>query len=378
MASIKTASQVISSLDQLAAAIQQTNAFFLKKVHQQVNTALTLRNWIIGFYLVQYEQQGKDRAAYGQQMYKEIAGNLKVKGIKSLAERNLYLCKDFYLAYPQILQTATAKSYLKEFAFFKILQTVSAKFLPASKTAYSNNIDVLISKLSFSHFIELIQADNLLARNFYEAHAIKNTWSVRELKRSINSMLFERTGLSTNKKAVLENYNADIELQPEDVFRDPYFLEFLGLEEKFSYSETDLEEAIISHLQSFLLEMGRGFCFEARQRRITLGNKHYKIDLVFYHRILKCHVLIDLKIGEFDHTDAGQMNMYSNYYADNEMQQTDKNPIGIILCAGKNDTLVKYSVGGLSEKIFVSKYMINLPSEKELKKIIQAEQEKIR
>lgn len=378
MAKIKTANQVINSLEQLAAAIEQTNIFFLKKVQQQVNTALTLRNWIIGFYLVQYEQQGKDRAAYGQQLYKEIAKNLSLKGVKSLGERNLYLCKEFYITYPQILQTATSKSYLNKLPFFKILQTVSAKSLADSKSINSRSIDNLISKLSFSHFIELIQTDNLLARNFYEIHAIENAWSVRDLKRAMNSMLFERTGLSTNKTIVLDNNKAERELQPEDVFRDPYFLEFLGLEEKSSYSETDLEEAIISHLQNFLLEMGRGFCFEARQRRITLGNKHYKIDLVFYHRILKCHVLIDLKIGEFDHSDAGQMNMYLNYYADNEMQQNDKNPIGIILRAGKNDTLVKYSVGGLSEKIFVSKYMINLPSEKELKKIIKAEQEKIK
>jgi YhcG PDDEXK nuclease domain len=166
-------------------------------------------------------------------------------------------------------------------------------------------------------------------------------------------------------------------LQPEDVFRNTYLLEFLGLEEKPSYTESDLEESIITHLQNFLLEMGRGFCFEARQKRITFDNKHYRIDLVFFHRILKCHILLDLKLGEFSHSDAGQMNVYLNYYKENEMENGDNPPVGIILCASKNETLVKYATTGLPQKVFVSKYMINLPSEKELKKIIEEEQRKI-
>lgn len=186
----------------------------------------------------------------------------------------------------------------------------------------------------------------------------------------------KRTGLSSDKKAVLEKHSKDTDLKPEDVFRNPYLLEFLGLEEKPSYSETDLEEAIINHLQTFLLEMGRGFCFEARQKRITFDNTHYRVDLVFYHRILKCHVLIDLKLGEFSHADAGQMNMYLNYYKENEMHKGDGAPVGIILCAGKNETLVKYATTGLPQKVFVSKYMINLPSEKELTGIIKEEQER--
>ena len=190
-------------------------------------------------------------------------------------------------------------------------------------------------------------------------------------------MLFERTGLSTDKENVVEKYGNEADLKPEEIFRNPYLLEFLGLEEKPSYTETDLEEAIISHLQNFLLEMGRGFCFEARQKRITFDNTHYRIDLVFYQRILKCHVLIDLKIGEFTHADAGQMNVYLNYYKENEMQKEDNAAVGIILCAGKNETLVKYATAGLSQKVFVSKYMINLPSEKELEKIIQEEQQKL-
>lgn len=365
----------VNNFESLATTIQQTNSFFLDKVHRQVNTALTLRNWIIGYYIVEYEQFGKDRADYGSGLFKAIAQRLIKMGVKSLQERNLYLCRDFYRAYPQILQTLSAKSYLVDFQYSEIMQTVSAK-LPGSDIS-STDLNQLLNNLSFSHFIELLKTDSVTKRRFYEVQAIKNNWGVRDLKRAIDSLLFERTGLSTDKESVLEKHQSENDLKPEDVFRNPYLLEFLGLEEKTSYSETDLEEAIITHLQNFLLEMGRGFCFEARQKRITFDNKHYRIDLVFYHRILKCHVLIDLKMGEFSHADAGQMNVYLNYYKENEIQQGDNSPVGIILCASKNETLVKYATTGLPQKVFVSKYMINLPTEKELKKIIHEEQKKI-
>lgn len=243
---------------------------------------------------------------------------------------------------------------------------------------YKTSPDILLSHLSFSHFIELIKADSSLKRLFYETETIRNNWSVRELQRAMNSLLFERTGLSTDKETVLEKYRKGSGLKPEDVFKNTYVLDFLGLEEKLHYVETDLEQAIINHLQSFLLEMGTGFCFEARQKRITFDNTHYRIDLVFYHRILKCHVLIDLKLGDFSHSDVGQMNVYLNYYKDTEICDGDNPPMGIILCAGKNDALVKYATGGLAHHVFVSKYMTNLPSEAELERIILAEQEKKR
>lgn len=369
----------IKSIDNLANAIQQTNEYFLNRSQKQVDTALTLRNWIIGCYIIEYEQEGNDRAAYGKKLYKEIADRILSLGIKSIRERHLYLCRDLYKAYPQILRSASAKSYLNDFNDSRILRTVSAKSMASSKPGphiKQIDIDLLLNKLSSSHFIELLKADTSLKRNFYEVQVIKNNWSVRNLKRAMNSLLFERTGLSTDKETILNKINKEDELMPEDVFRNPYLLEFLGLEEKPSYSETDLEEAIINHLQNFLLELGRGFCFEARQKRITFDNTHYRIDLVFYHRILKCHILIDLKLEEFSHADAGQMNVYLNYFKENEMQNGDNTPIGIILCASKNETLVKYATSGLSEKVFVSKYMVNLPTEKELKKIIDEEQVK--
>lgn len=182
--------------------------------------------------------------------------------------------------------------------------------------------------------------------------------------------------MSTNKPKVLQQFNRQIEPKPEALFKNTYLLEFLGLEDKATYTESDLEERIITNLQHFLIELGRGFCFEYRQKRITFDNRHYRIDLVFYHRILKSHVLLDLKIGEFDHADAGQMNMYLNYYKENESQNGDSQPIGIILCSGKNEALVKYATMGLPQSIFVSKYLVNLPSVEELLKIVNVEKGK--
>jgi predicted nuclease of restriction endonuclease-like (RecB) superfamily len=367
------ATDSINNLEGLAKIIQQTNTYFLNKAQQQVNTALTIRNWLIGFYIVEYEQSGSDRAKYGTGLLKAVAKKLLEKGIKSLQERNLYLCSDFYKAYPQILQTASAKSYLIDFQFVEKLQTASAK-LPLAEP--SGNVNRLITHLSFSHFIELLKADTLGKRQFYEEQCIQNNWSVKALKRAIESLLYERTGLSKNSAATLQDFDTTNNSLPEAVFRNTYLLEFLGLEDKAPYTENDLEERIITNLQQFLLELGRGFCFEHRQRRITFDNKHYRIDLVFYHRILKCHVLLDLKIGEFDHADAGQMNMYLNYYKENESHNRDNPPIGIILCSGKNEALVKYATMGLPQQVFVSKYLVNLPSEKELQEIV--EEEKVR
>ena len=372
MKTLKNTSSV-NNFESLATTIQQTNSFFLDKVQRHVNTALTLRNWIIGYYIVEYEQSGKDKADYGLGLFKAIAKRLLKMGVKSLRERNLYLCRDFYRAYPKILQTLSAKSYLVDFKPFAILQTLSAILPEPDESA---NLNILLTNLSFSHFIELLKADTDVKRRFYEVHAIQSNWGVRDLKRAIESLLYERTGLSTDKEATLKKHIVQNDVKPEDVFRNTYMLEFLGLEEKPSYNESDLEESIITNLQNFLIEMGRGFCFDARQKRITFDNKHYRIDLVFYHRILKTHILLDLKIGEFDHSDSGQMNVYLNYYKDNEFTSGDNDPIGIILCSGKNEALVKYATMGLPQQVFVSKYLINLPSEKELQKIIEQEKEK--
>jgi predicted nuclease of restriction endonuclease-like (RecB) superfamily len=357
----------LKNLEQLAFAIQQTNAYFLNKAQQQVNTALTIRNWIIGCHIIEFEQKGKDRAAYGEKLLPSLALRLKTMNLRGMGETNLKLYRQFYLLYPQIGQTASDELQKAGFQLAGIGQLAPDE-LPLQPAMGS-----LLNQLSFSHFIELLKTESDEKRQFYEEQTIQNNWPVKGLKRAIESLLYERTGLSKNKAAALQDFDSKVDSLPETVFRNTYLLEFLGLEDKAPFTENDLEERIITNLQHFLLELGRGFCFEHRQRRITFDNKHYRIDLVFYHRILKCHVLLDLKIGEFDHADAGQMNMYLNYYKENESHNGDNPPIGIILCSGKNEALVKYATMGLPQQVFVSKYLVNLPSERELQKIVDGE-----
>ena len=366
------------NLSFLASQISSLHEYLKKKAQQQVDNALTIRNWFVGFYIVEYEQNGSDYAIYGLKVMKELADRLKQ--IKGMSSTQLYLYKAFYKTYPNFFPTVSGKLQISGYQLDRIFPTVSGKLetdlLNQSETELSFPPEVLLSRLSFSHFIELLNAETPLKRAFYEVQSIKNNWSVRELNRAMSTLLFERTGLSTDKESVIAKAKDEIPALPVDLVKNPYFLEFLGLEEKPEYSENDLEEAIISHLQKFLIELGRGFCFEARQKRITFNNKHYRIDLVFYNRILKCHVLLDLKVGEFDHADAGQMNVYLNYYRKNEMTDGDNPPVGIILCTNKDDSLVEYATTGLPQDVFVSKYMVQLPTVDELKMLIATDRYK--
>jgi predicted nuclease of restriction endonuclease-like (RecB) superfamily len=366
-------------LTDLITTISNTHEYFQRQAAQKVNTAMTLRNWFIGCYLLEYEQRGQDRATYGEHLYKEIAAQLLKQRLKGFSIRNLYLYKSFYEAYPQIVQTVSAQlqeqGLLDAPLLEKIQASVQKKTLPANLKP--TDPFLLVSRLSFSHFVELLKADSAVKQLFYEIQAIKNNWGVRDLQRAIETSLYERTGLSSDKLGVIGQITGTQPLTPENVIKNPYVLEFLGLQESAAFNESDLEKAILEHLQAFLIELGRGFCFEARQKRITFDNEHYRIDLVFYHRLLKCHVLIDLKIGAFSHADAGQMNLYLNYYKENEMSEGDNPPIGIILCAHKNNALVRYATGGLPHAVFVSKYMVNLPNEAELTAFMQAEQQRV-
>jgi len=372
----------INDFSKLVSVIEKTHIHFVSQTQKQVNVALTLRNWLIGYYIVEYEQNGRDKAKYGLALIKNIATQLATKNIKGFSEMALRTNRAFYTAYPQIQQTLSVEFQTALKGEITIQQTASVIIEPKQKRR-SNDLStaetdpfLLINKLSFSHFIELLKSDSNPQRVFYEIETIKNNWTVRQLQRAINSMLYQRAQLSENIPT-LSNEIIQEDLAVNTFFRSPLVLDFLGLEEKQYYTENDLEEAIINNLQSFLMEVGHGFCFEARQKRITFDNTHYRIDLVFYHRILKCHVLIDLKIGEFSHADSGQMNVYLNYYKENEMQENDNEPVGIILCASKNESLVRYATTGLSQQVFVSKYLVNLPKEEELKKIIREEQYKI-
>jgi len=376
----------MEEIQNLVTVLNETQQYFRQQAQKQVNVGLTLRNWFFGYYIVEYEQKGKDRAAYGEYLYKEIAR--RCKHIKGVSERNIYLFAKFYKMYPEIQQSATVELYLDDFQCNIILQSVTAKLttdqtqektndlvIMQSATAKSiSAIDKILNQLSFTHIVELIKQDTETKRNFYAWQTMENSWSVRELQRAANSMLYERTGLSFDKQKVIDKQKNLHPILPEDFFKNPYILEFLDLKQETEYTESDLEQAIINHLQVFLLELGKGFCFEARQKRITFDNTHYFIDLVFYHRYLKCNILIDLKLGEFTHADSGQMNVYLNYYNENEKQENDNPPIGLILCAGKNENLVKYATANLPQKLFVSKYLINMPNENELKKIIEEEQ----
>jgi predicted nuclease of restriction endonuclease-like (RecB) superfamily len=356
------------NFNELINSIESTHEQLSTQAVKQVNYLQTIRNWLIGYYIVEFEQNGDDRAEYGQRILKELSKRLV--NITGMSHTNLKLFRQLYFIYPQIGQTVSAK--------FKnvIGQTLSDQLKERGNESYQElmlPIETLINTLSFSHFIELLRVDSDLKRRFYEIEAVKNAWKVRELERAINTLLFERTGLSTDKLGVISKMKDSKSMEPKELIKSPYFLEFLGLEEKTQYSENDLETAIINHLQMFLSELGRGFCFESRQKRITFGNTHYRIDLVFYHRILKCHVLIDLKLGKFDHADSGQMLLYLNYYKKNEMTEGDNPPVGIILCADKDDSLVEYATAGLENELFISKYMLQLPDKQTLLNFIDSE-----
>ena len=394
-----------SNFDKLIDNVYQTHCLLQQTAQKAVNLNLTIRNWLIGCYIVEFEQNGKDRAQYGTRLLEEMAKKIKVKGIKGLNSRALQSCRFFYISYPQIWRSATAK--LQQVDFENIISSHATEIqIRRSATAelqtaenqddvirgllsrelqiqqsptvefteeYPIPNELLLSRLSYTHFVELLRAKEPLERLFYEVETIKNNWSVKELARAFDTGLYVRTGLSTNKEAVVAKFKNQKPNHNIEVIRDPYFLEFLGLEERSEYSESELEQAILNHLQQFLIELGTGFCFEARQKRITFDNAHYRIDLVFYHRILKSHILIDLKIGKFDHADTGQMNVYLNYYKENEMAEDDNPPIGLILCGDKSETLAKYATSGMDNQLFVSKFLVKLPEKKMLEEFIRRE-----
>ncbi len=357
------------NFEHLTQACEQAHNYLQKNAVSAINQSLTIRNWLFGQYIVEYEQDGEDRAKYGTELLKKLAARLSGKNIKGISDRNLRNFRQFYLVYPSINQA------LSEYGLpGSIWQTPSAKSEKGLKYADYKGIEskVLLSNLSFSHIIELAREEDPLKRTFYEIQAIQGNWSLKELQRQMGSLLYERTGLSADKKGLILDANKQAEpLTPEGILRDPYIFEFVGLEPKEKYAESDLEGALINHLQVFLLELGKGFCFEARQKRLTIDGEYYYVDLVFYHRILKCQILIDLKTRKFKHTDAGQMNFYLNYYKDQEMNEADNPPVGIVLCTDKKSSTVRYATGSLDNKLFVSRYQVQLPSAKELEEFIR-------
>lgn len=356
------------------------NALQTKAAHA-INTALTVRNWLIGCYIVEFEQHGEDRASYGEKLLKNLGDNLNTKGLE---ERRLREFRRFYLVYPQLsneilnyLPDETAIWHLLSAKTQNIIRHLPSAELQNEKNQSDSLIipaDKILYRLSYTHLRKIMPIESPLKRAFYELETIKGCWSVAELERQINSLYFERSGLSKNKEALSAMVNQKaVKLSSHDIVNTPVALEFLGLNQRALVTETDLEQAILDNLQYFLLEMGHGFCFEARQKRILIDDEYFFADLVFYHRILKCHVIVELKIDKFRHEYASQLNMYLNYFKSEEMQPDDNPPIGILLCSDKGNMQVQYATAGLDKNIFVQKYLVQLPSEEELKKYIAEE-----
>lgn len=341
-----TRQNYISLLNRVSGIIEEAR----RKTVRQINTIITQTYWEIGRLIVEEEQKGRERAKYGEYLIEKLSKDLTRKFGKGFDVANIKNMRQFYLTYPKLYALRGESLKSKSYA--------------------------LRSQLTWTHFRILMRIDNELARKFYEIETIRNNWSTRELERQINSLLFERLSLSKDKNKVMQlARRGQIIEKPEDAVKDPYVLEFIGLPEKHYYTESQLEQKLIDHLQDFILELGKGFTFVARQKRITIDNEHYYVDLVFYHRILRCLVLIDLKIGKLDHRDVGQMNFYLNYIRDKEMLENENPPVGIILCteANRSKVFVEYALGGLSNKLFVSKYKLYLPTKKELEQEVKKE-----
>lgn len=321
--------------EKLLAAIGLTIETARQNAVRAVNTELVKANWEIGRHIVEFEQQGKERAEYGSDLLTRLSKDLRQRYGNGFGRRNILDMRRFYLAYQK-------------------WQTVSAK-------------------LSWSHYIALLGVSDNNGRKFYERQAINDKLSVRDLDRQIDASLFERLALSKDKKGVLQlSKKGYLVSDPGEIIKDPYVLDFLKIPLSYRMSEKGLEQKIIDNLQQFLLELGKGFTFVARQYKLSIGNRHYSIDLVFYHRILRCFVIIDLKTRRVNHGDIGQMNLYLNYFKTEENVEGDNEPVGIILSKEKDEVLVEYAMGGISNKIFVSKYQLYLPDKKQLQKKVKA------
>ena len=383
--------------NQLTNNIRKTNDTLRSFAVKAINQSLTVRNWLIGFYIVEFEQRGEDRAQYGEKLLQSLAKELKEE---SLSYRNLKLYRQFFQTYPQIAQeipaffqknnlfqigqSMIAQLQSNEFQEVEILQSVIAKSdstnLPIwqSSIAKFNSEEFLVepqrllTELSYTHLVQLLPIKDSLKRAFYEIECINGCWSVRELQRQIETLYYERCGMSFTPEKLIERIRNNAETTDiQDIIKSPFTFEFLGLKSKDVVEESDIETALLNQIQEFLLELGYGFCFEARQKRILIDGEYYFCDLVFYHRVLKCHVLIDLKNKKFKHENISQLNTYVSYYKDNMRRTSDNEPIGILLCTDKSDELIKYATAGMDNKLFVSQYLIELPKNEEWERFVE-------
>lgn len=360
-------SKTLHSFNDLASIVQTTHDAAQSSVVKAINRMQTMRNWLIGYYIVEFEQHGKDRAEYGTQLLKKLEERVDRKGLTTTLFK---WARKFYRLYPQMMENlpipicATVMHQLQpiENKEDTIGASMTHQFVTPGKT--------IISHLSFTHLREIMTLDDPLARYFYEQECIKCTWSVRELRRQISTNLFVRAGISTNPEKLLLLPSVQGHDSAELQIRQPFTFEFLGLKAQEVVDEHDLEDALISHLQEFILELGKGFCFEARQKRIIIDDEYYYPDLVFYNRILHCGVIIELKNEEFSYENFGQLNAYVSHYRENEMQPGDNPPIGILLCTRKGKKMVEYALAGMDNNLFVSTYMLQLPDKKTLEEFL--------
>lgn len=354
------------SFNLLIESINQLHSSFQSQSVKAVNMGLTIRNWCIGFYIVEFEQNGEDRAKYGTTLVANIAKSIKIKG---LTAPELSRCRQFYQVYPEILGKKK-QELIRDITSGKTTKQIFG----LSTQELQSNENQLISFISYTHFVELIKIDNPVKRKYYELLILKTQLSVKNLKREIASLSYERLGMTADKESAFAQLAQKITpALPKDIIKSHYFFEFLGINSPEMIEESALELALINHLQQFILELGNGFCFEARQRRILIGEEYFFVDLVFYHRILKCHVLIELKVDSFSHAHVSQLVTYLNFYKQNMMEEGDNPPIGILLVTDKNTALVEYATANEKDRLFVSKYKLNLPSEQDLKMFIERE-----
>ncbi|MGO9307676.1 MAG: PDDEXK nuclease domain-containing protein [Spirochaetia bacterium] len=359
-------------LDTVYLRIHQILVQARSQLARTVNIEMVRAYWLIGREIVEEEQQGRSRANYGEELIDHLSEKLRSEFGRGFTPTNLRYMRLFYLAYPQLLD--------REIHHAPRDESDAAGSSPTPQLGREDEpVGVLNPDLSWTHYRLLTKVESEHARGFYEIEAVRNHWSSRELERQIDSLLFERLARTRDKKGLIRLARKGQEIQgPQDVFKDPVVLEFVGLPESHRLVESELEEALITNLQAFLLELGKGFAFVARQRRITLEGDHFYIDLVFYHVILKCYVLIDVKSTKLSHGDVGQMQLYVNYFDDTQRTSDDNPTLGLILCVDKNDLMVRYTLGKANRQIFASRYKLHLPSEKELATEIRRELQYVR
>ena len=365
-------SNALHSFSDLASIIQSTHDVAQSSAIRAINRMQTMRNWLIGYYIVEFEQHGKDRAEYGTQLLKKLEEQVNRKGLNVTLFQT---SRNFYNLYPQmgglfvpneIYSTLSNKSESRIPLMDKSTDAQTNTICATVSHKFQTPPEMIVSRLSFSHIREIMSVDDPLARYFYEQECIKCTWSVRELRRQISTNLYFRAGISGNPEKMLSQSSVQGHDSAALQIRQPFTFEFLGLKAQEIVDEHDLEDALITHLQEFILELGKGFCFEARQKRIIIDDEYYYPDLLFYNRILHCGVIIELKNEEFSHENLGQLNAYVSYYKENEMQLGDNPPVGILLCTRKGKKMVEYALAGMDNQLFVSTYMLQLPDRKTL------------